>query len=247
MSRVRKLLILASFLLLAHPLSAAITFVSASSTACINSEAATSSLTCTLTASTSGSHTVLVMIAIRTNTSTVSSVTDSGGSSYSQCSGCALNNNAREEIWTTAVNSSIASTTVTVNLSAGSKFVMSVEEYSGAAALGKTATASLSSANPSISLTTQDNNNFVTVGFAGQGVSTFTASTGNLRANSVTSGGSSSANVGGAACDNTAASPSSVTCTVTNADVNWACVALELRTVAPTQGCGELALVGAGC
>ncbi len=210
----------------------AIAFVSASQTAC--AQAAASSATCTLAASTATGNLVIVHVALNNSTAeTVSSVSDSGGSSYSQIIGFTGPSTARSELWSTTVSGSKASTSVTVNLSAASdKFVIDVGEYSGVAALGVTATGQQTTANPTISLTTQDNNNWMVVGFSGNGTNAFSASVGNLRANAHTTGGTG--NEGGAEMDNTSATPASVTCTATNADTAWAKTAVELRTVAPS-------------
>ncbi len=232
---------------------ATIAFVSASSTACVNSSSSTSSLTCTLAASTAANHTVIVAIAIRTQTSTVSTVADSGTSSYSQCSGCVINSGTttREEVWTTAVNASKASTTVTVTLSAGSKFVMSVEEYSGVSTLGNTNTLNNGSGTSTIcsaTVTTQDNNNWAVAGCAAAGTATYSANAGNIRANGVSSGGSGASNIGGAALDVSQSSPGTATMQATlSAGEVWASVALELRSGAAAACANLISLLGAGC
>src|SRR5438034_8850376 len=135
---------------------------------------------------------------------------------------------ARTEIWSAKVASG-ASTTVTVTLSAGSEVVCAVSQYSGVGALGRTSTNSGSGSALTVSLTTQDNNNWVVAGFAQQGqTGTLSANQGTLRqANKTTSGG---AYVKGALTDNTSATPASVTNAVTATQrVEWAAAAMELR------------------
>ena len=136
--------------------------------------------------------------------------------------------NARTEIWSAKVASG-ASTTVTVNLAAGSEVVCAVAQYSGVGALGLTNTNSGTGTAPTVSVTTQDNNNWVVAGFAHEGATgTLSAQTGTLRQVKVTSGSS----VKGALTDNTSATPASVTnaVTATQTGTNWAAAALELRT-----------------
>ena len=122
-----------------------------------------------------------------------------------------------------------ASTTVTVTLAAGSEVVCAVAQYSGVGALGLTNTNSGTGTAPTVSVTTQDNNNWVVAGFAHEGATgTLSAQTGTLRQVKVTSGSS----VKGALTDNTSATPASVTnaVTATQTGTNWAAAALELRT-----------------
>src|SRR5207244_2842147 len=120
-------------------------------------------------------------------------------------------------------------TTVTVTLAAGSEVVCAVAQYSGVGALGLTNTNSGTGTAPIVSVTTQDNNNWVVAGFAHEGATgTLSAQTGTLRQVKVTSGSS----VKGALTDNTSATPASVTnaVTATQTGTNWAAAALELRT-----------------
>ncbi len=184
----------------------------------------------TVTRTQTAGNDVVVTVAIRTTTSTVSSVTDTGGSTYA-ARGPGINNGtvARMEIW--SARSAAVSTSVTVNLGASSKFVACVGEYSGVAALGAASTATGATTTPTIALTTQDANNFVVAGFAAQGTATFSANVGALRGSTNTAGGSASTNVGGALNDNGATTASSVTNTATlSASNSWAAEALELRS-----------------
>ncbi len=195
-------------------------------------------------------NTAVVVVAIRTATSTVSSVTDDASPTPSTYSSLAGKNgtNERIEIWSTAaggVQSGIVNGT-TITLSASSKFVACVFDYSGVVALGVTNTSTSTAANPSLSLTTQDSNNWCAGGFSGQGTGAFTASTGTLRASAVTAGGAGASNVGGALVDNTVVSPGTCTTSVTNTDTDWALASLELRTQASAAAQHQLMLVGIG-
>ncbi len=210
-----------------------IAFVGASNKTCVTPSAMMpTSLACALPLSTAAGNTVIVMVAIHNMASTVAWVTDTGGSIYALIPGCAQNNTVRIECWATAPNASIASGTVTVNLAAKSNFTMTVAEYSGVQSFGNVKAATASAANPSISVTTQDANNFCAAGFAGQGVGAFAALTGNLRTSGVTAGNAppTSKEVGGALVDNIVAAPGACTTSVTNADTTWALAAVELRT-----------------
>ena len=226
MRRLIKLLLTFGLLALASPARAAI---GASGTAAVCT--AFNAASGTVTRTEAAGNTVVVVAAIRTTTSTVSSVTDTGGSSYSFRASINNASSARVEVWSTPAGASKSSTSVTINLSASSKFVGCVFEYTGVAALGVTNTATSAAANPAISLTTQDNNNWCVAGFAGQGTGTFTAGTGTLRSSAVTSGGAAGSNAGGAFADNTVATAGTCTNSVTNADTVWALAALELRSV----------------
>jgi len=120
---------------------------------------------------------------------------------------------------------------------------LGVTAYSGVVAQGTTASNSGTSTTPTISLTTQDANNFVVAFFEGTWSSsvTISANTGNLRTKNQ-GGGTGNNN---ALVDNTAASPSSVTDSVTtNLSRAWNAFAVELRVPATNHnllmmtGCG---------
>src|SRR5438445_7074019 len=168
----------------------------------------------------------IVVVALRQVGSPVSTISD-GASTYSR-EVSKNNTTARTEIWSAKVVAG-ASTTVTVTLSAGSEVVCAVAQYSGVGALGLTNTNSGTGTAPTVSVTTQDDNNWAVAGFAHEGATgTLSAQTGTLRQVKVTSGSS----VKGALTDNTSATPASVTnaVTATQTGTNWAAAALELRT-----------------
>ena len=110
---------------------------------------------------------------------------------------------------------------------------MVCEDYSGVVAVnsalsGNTATGS--SATDSITVTTEDANNWVVCGM-GEGIQTLTASVGNSR-QQVTAGASGKSLL----LDNTVVSPGSVTCTATLTSAAWAAAVIELRTSAGASG-----------
>ncbi len=237
------LLALASWLLAAPQAKASIS-ASATAAVCSTFNAASGTVTRTEAAN----NTIVIVIAIKNTGSTGSSITDTGGTSYPFSQSFGKNGtNERVEIWTSTAGGSTSSTSVTINLASTSKFVGCVFEYSGVQALGNENTAQATAANPSISVTTQDSNNFCVGGFSGQGTGTFTSGTGTLRASAATSGGNASTNVGGALVDNTVGSPGTCTTSVTNADTDWALAVIELRSVAPSVCKNLIALLGAGC
>lgn len=163
----------------------------------------------------------------------ITSVTDSGGNSYVQeVNNTTFDSVASVQIWVCASSTAqlVGGTDlVTVKATTASAGVLCVLGYSGVQAIGTTAinSSSIGSTSPTISLTTQDANNFVVAVLAVGGVrQTWSANTGNLRASFRLTGGRNMAVV-----DNTAASPSSVTCSATISSSNpWDCAAVELRS-----------------
>ncbi len=221
------------FLLVASPAAAAAA-VGASGTAAVCT--AFNATSGTVTRTEAAGNTVVVVVAIRTTTSTVSSITDTGGSTYTFRK--AVNNGtvARVEMWSTNAGASTSSTSVTINLGATSKFVGCVFEYTGVLGLGNCNTNTGSSTTPTIVNTIAQVSGFIVAGFAAQGTATFSANVGTLRASAVTAGGAAGTNAGGALNDNTSAAQSytavtnTVTLSVTNA---WAAVSMDLQGTAP--------------
>lgn len=193
--------------------------------------ATTSTATTGATQTVNAGDIIIVVVSIRTATSTVSSITDTAGNTYSLIPGAAINNTVRVEIWASFAKFSSTTNAITVNLGAGSKFTIDAAAYSGASVIGPVATSTQGTANPTQSFTTTTVGSFVVGGFAGQGTGTFAISTGNSRAATTTSGGGSNTNVGGAIADNTAASTGSLTVAYTSTDTTWAMAIIELQTV----------------
>ncbi len=243
--RSRTIISLGLLLFLACPAHAAIAFVTGSGgTGAFNASSGTVNYAIALAA---GNESVVV-IAIRTTTSTVSSITDSQSNSYA-FRAAVTQTNVRVELWSSTLTTAVATTdTLTITLSATSKFEVVLGGYSGATARGTTNTNTGNSTTFTIDLTTQDPNNFVVAGFAGQNTQPVSASVGNLRASGSTSGGAGSTNVTGALNDNSAASASLVTNTVTvPSGTFWAAAALELRsTTGGAPAPKRLTLLGVG-
>ncbi len=157
----------------------------------------------------------------------VSSITDTGGSTYTKRGSTATNG---AELWSTSAGGALASTSVTVNFNSVAAASASVSTYTGVQALGAIATpTSGTSTAPSISLTTQDDKNVVASGMGNAltAASGWSESVGKLR----TSIPSTTTARGSAVMDNTSPTPASVTCTATlSASVAWDATAIELRS-----------------
>ena len=185
-----------------------------------------------ITITTGSGHFVIFYIEMDTGCS-VSSVTDTGGSTYTRLAQFQnLGNTTPEnfEIWGTTNSVASTSITATLNQSTTNFSVTAAAEYSGAAAFGHTNSAFADSGSTlaTISVTTQDSNNFV-VAWVSEGTGTgFTVTNGTVRATDSGSPSTATAIV----LDNTAASASSVTCSGTISSQGWHAIAVELRTSA---------------
>jgi outer membrane protein assembly factor BamB len=181
---------------------------------------------------TAGDTAVVVISGYSTGTLAVSTITDTASNAYSQQK-TITNGAAAVFIWSTAAGAvkTTASVTVTVTVSTATVGFIGVTDYAGVAALGATATNTGATANPTISLTTQEGNNWVVAGFSAVPTSSLamTAGTGTLRLAGV--GACCGVFLSGALVDNTASTPSSVTDSVTLGAFTWAAAALELRSV----------------
>lgn len=185
------------------------------------SQTATNTNTCTITMSgalTSG-RTVLVGIS-SPGTRTVSTVT--GGGSYSQLNN--LQNTVRGFLWGTTVGGGTGGTSsIVVTMSGNGRFVAWASEYTGVTFYGPTPypTNSGSTANPTISYTLHDANDWLVSVLTNSGTAP-TAGTGNFRDGRATTG------VSQGYVDNTAASATSVTTSDTHAADTWTAVGIEL-------------------
>ncbi len=181
---------------------------------------------------TAGDTAVVVISGYSTGTLAVSTITDTASNAYSPQK-TITNGAAAVFIWSTAAGAvkTTGSVTVTVTVSTATIGFIGVTDYAGVAALGATATNTGATANPTISLTTQEANNWVVAGFSAVPTSSLamTAGTGTLRLAGV--GACCGVFLSGALVDNTAATPSSVTDSVTLGAFTWAAAALELRSV----------------
>ena len=179
----------------------------------------------TVLINTTTGHDVIVVVAFPSTTPSVTSVRDTGGSTYTLIAAVNNGTSARVEMW--AVHGATASTSVTVNLSTAAKSRVEVAEYGAVGTVGVMATKTGSGTNLTIALTTQSSSSWVVAGFGEKNGTSFLPSTGNLRdSGSFTS----TTTVGAAVNDNTSIDPSSVTNGVTMSPTGpWAAVALELR------------------
>ncbi|MFL5311241.1 MAG: InlB B-repeat-containing protein [Myxococcales bacterium] len=214
-----------AFALLSPPALAAITFVNGASR-----DPGTTSASVAVPISTTAGNDVVVVITYDIGGSPTPSVTDTGGSSYAFRAG--LTNapvNQRVEIW--SARNVAASTQVTVSFTpAAFSPGVSVLQYAGVAVLGSTSTSTGNSANPHLSLTTQDASNVVVGGFEIDNVSAISANQGSLRTKAQAGG------YGVCGTDNTAATASAVTTGVTIATAtSWVAAALELRSGGATS------------
>lgn len=165
----------------------------------------------TVTYSSSTGNTVLLSVAIPfivgCNPGSVSSITDTGGSTISFLGGVtntAAGDQHRTELWSSTAGGSKASTSFTVNFSASCDATYSVVEYKNIVSLGAVTTATGATSPYTISFTLTTANNFFIAGIGGTTSSGVTCTTGNCR--QLIAGASIEAVV-----DNTASSPVSVT------------------------------------
>lgn len=175
---------------------------------------------------------VVVGVVLKDTTLTVNGFNDDstgGPMSFTQLVALNVSTTLRVELWATAVGGSkgnfsflLVNTSGTVNDGAGC-----FSEYSGVGSLGPSSSANNTTADPTISVTTQDNNNWVHAFFGSLGATLPTSKTGTLdRANA-----SAGVNpVASAETHNSSATPASVTNAVTLAATTWAALAVELRT-----------------
>jgi hypothetical protein len=208
-----------------------IAYVSGSATTCLQTSSSTTSQTCTLAGATTAGNTIKVGLAWKTTTASVSSVKATGCNFFPYKNTTSNGSSESVAVWIGQNCPSISS--VTVTLSAGSVWVTTVNEYSGVVAIGQVTSATGSSANPSVSITLQDANDWVVMESASIGSDGVpTANTGNLRSANLT--GSTSSDVAAGACDNTASS-GSVTCADSITSSAWAAIGIELRTANPAD------------
>ena len=176
--------------------------------------------------------TVIVTVGLNAGgTRTVSAVDSSGVNTYATKSNQA-NGVGCQSFVLGSLNVSNSATTVTVTVAGGVYTLcdVCVATYTGVGTngFGNTGVNTGSSTTLTVVATTQDTNNFIVAALtqATGAAPTFTASVGNLR--NQQAGGASN---GVAINDNTAASATSVTNTVTsNKNAGWACCAVELRS-----------------
>jgi hypothetical protein len=228
---MRKWLLLITLLLCSAPAWASIAYVSASATICSVSTASTGAA-CSLTGSTTAGNVVIVGLSWRTIASAIVKVVGSSSGSffvaYAQapyasggCNNTAGTCSAILVCWDCA-----AQTSVTPLFSASTKYNVTVSEWSGVSCMGITGTNAATSATPTIGVTTGDANDYVVAVFADAGSATPTISVGTL----VKAGNTSTSGVAAAMTYNTAASPGTVTNTISITSAAYTVSAVELRT-----------------
>lgn len=163
--------------------------------------------------------------------SVLSIVTDTSGGSMAFSRFAAINvTGGRLELWATTATGALAGGSyLNVNLSGNALASATVDHFTGVVSLGANATASNTTANPSIAQVLQDANNYIVAGFLSLGSGVPVALTGSMRRTTTSSGASP---VVSTITDNTAGSASSVTNAITLGATTWAAAILELRTVA---------------
>lgn len=184
--------------------------------------------TVTVTYTVTAGRCLVVLCASNTPSQTVTGITDTGGSSILSRVGPLSDSTQVVEIWSTSPTGSTSSTSITATWSdsAGRRSLI-VLEFDGVTLLGNTATNSGTGTNPTVSLTTQDANNWVVANLLGDFSNVITASVGTVRQTN-----QSGATTSQAGMTNTSASAGSVTCTGTQAESDlWVAAALELRSV----------------
>jgi hypothetical protein len=208
----------------------AIAFVTAGSNVETVGTASPMSVTVTITAG----HTAFAVIHFGASGGAVTSIT--GGGTWTKI--CEITNNGiagyRSELWATGVGAAASAASVSIAWSGAPEAVAAmVSDYSGVLALGNNATnrSGAASANPNVSLTLQDANNYIIAGGEAWDTTAFTVSGSNtIRAQQ---SGSGASDIIGAALDNTQAGTGSITATLLHASNEWTMVAVEARSVAP--------------
>lgn len=171
---------------------------------------------------------IVVTVTLGSTASSVTSITDTKGNTYTQ-KASVNGTGVRVELWA-CVNSGIQlGNIVTINISPSTSISAQAQERSGVSSFGNTATASGASIFPELRCVLQDGGNWAAagIGFACQSGDTLTAFEGTSRQSSIPAATA----VGGAQYDVAAIS----NCSAPNGakistSRNWAMAALELRS-----------------
>ena len=178
----------------------------------------------------SNSNTLVAVCALGNTTSSISSITDSG-STWSLRAFAVNGTAVRTEIWSTGAGGSVASTSLTIHLSGGTPASCALEEYAGVLSIGATAVNQATSGTMSVTLITQDANNYVVAGLGANSYYGYNLTNGAVRQVGGLTSNSGNNYVEMDLCDNTAATATSVTCSSVSGSSPWAIPALELRSV----------------
>jgi hypothetical protein len=147
---------------------------------------AATSGTCTSLAVTVGD---LILVMIGTIATTITSVTDSSGNSYSPASTYINTTTVSGQLWKAWANGTGTITTITGNFGS-SRWGMIAGSYTGVPQTADfSGTGTATSATPALTITTEDANNWSIAGICVRGSTTIAANTGNLRAGLSRAGG----------------------------------------------------------
>jgi hypothetical protein len=230
-----QLLFLLLALLIAAPSWAAIAFVDGANTGQASGDVTSHNLSAA--SQVTGNSCVIKVSIDRVNspTETITGVSDTASSVWSAGPSVTNGGNATVALYR-ALDMLGNAATVTVSFSASTFATVAMECYSGVAAFGNTNTATGSSTTPSVNVTTQDSNNWVTsgMGFRTSVGTAWSAGTGTLRRDY---DGTNSNSAAHASVDNSSVSAGSVTTSATLAGGEaWAAAGIELRsTVASSE------------
>ena len=176
----------------------------------------------------SNGNTIVAVCALGKTSASISSITD-GGSAWAFRAYAASGTAVRSEIWSTSAGGSVASKSFTINIPGGAPASCALEEYSGVQVIGPAATSQGTSGAISVSLTTQEANDYVVAGLGANSYSGYNITNGISRQSAGLTSNSSNNYVEMDLCDNKAATASSVACLSVSAPAPWAAPALELR------------------
>jgi hypothetical protein len=187
-----------------------------------------------LSGATTAGSTWLAWVYAQDTSITVSSFTDDstgGPMTLTQIGSDVSVTGLKVSLWATAIGGGKGGASFfRCNLSAGARdSVLVLEEWIGPLAFGTSASANNTNADPTLSITTQDANNYIASGFGTVGATLPTAKTGTLDNTQASDGASI---IVGAAVFNTSAGAGSVTTAETRVATTWAGIGVELRSVA---------------
>jgi hypothetical protein len=177
----------------------------------------------------SNGNTIVAVCALGSTVSSISSITD-GGSIWTFQAGVNNGTAVRSEIWSTGAGASVASTSFTINISAGTPASCALEEYAGVLHLGATATNAATSGTISVSLPIPEAKDYIVAGLGANSYNGYNIVTGTFRQAGGLTQNQSSNYVETVLCDNTAATATTVGCASVSASTPWAAPALVLRT-----------------
>lgn len=205
--------------------------------------AGTLAVTITPTSTTTTNNTVVIAINYSkcpgcTNPHSVSTVIDTGGSTYARRVGPVQSSaGGVTEVWSTGVAAAAASAAVTVTIAGDATAVdlqLGLAEYAGVVVLGNTNTSTATGATASVAATSQNAANWVTGGLYNDSCgATFTAVSGTIRA---TDTGAACTVGGDIVVMDIGPASGSQTLSWTDASAPWQAAALELCAQTPCSG-----------